>query len=246
MTATRSASIAGAVGAVALALLVGHRRGAPPRRRARSAKAAAAGLPGQADTPHLLRRCRPMSAFRTASPASRSTTSTTTRGGPSSRWSGRRRRDVEASPRPSKAIAHGRSARVRDLQAAVGDLPRGRIGAGARLQQLRCRGRQPVRRDGAVRRRDHRIGVGDRRHRTGGHRRPRSAARRAERALRPHADALQSDRLRSHRPQSLLPARRAAAGAEPAARPPGHRLPDRIDRRQEPRGSTSPICRRRW
>ena len=102
----------------------------------------------------------------------------------------------------------------------------------AGVQPLRCGGRQPVRGDGAVRRRDHRIGVGDRRHRAGGHRRPRSAARRAERALRPDADALQSDRLRSHRAEPLLPARRAAARAEPAARPPRHRLPRRFDRRQ--------------
>ena len=125
------------------------------------------------------------------------------------------------------------SARLRNLQAALGDLPRGRIGAGCVVQQLRCRGRQPVRGDVAVRRRHHRIGVGDRRHRAGGHRRPRPADRRAERALRPHADALQPDRLRSHRAESLLPARRAAAGAEPAARPSGHRLPGRFGRRQK-------------
>ncbi len=79
---------------------------------------------------------------------------------------------------------------------------------------------------------DHRIGLGDRRHRAGGHRRPRPAARRAERPLRAHPDDLQPDRVRSPRQEPLFSAARTAGGAQPAAGSAGDRVPDRIDRRQ--------------
>ena len=65
------------------------------------------------------------------------------------------------------------------------------------------RRRPTLRRRVEVRRRRHRIDLRDRRHRAGWHRRARSADRRAERPLRPHADALQPHRLRLHRQQPL-------------------------------------------
>ena len=70
--------------------LAGSRRRRPPQRSARRVEPCPT-KPIPRDFPAT---CRPMSAFRTASPASRSTTSTTTRGAPSWRWPGRRRRDA--------------------------------------------------------------------------------------------------------------------------------------------------------
>ena len=56
-----------------------------------------------APTPTLSATVPPTSVFRTASPRSRSTISTTTPGGPLSRWSGRRRRDSAACRRRAGA-----------------------------------------------------------------------------------------------------------------------------------------------
>ena len=135
--------------------------------------------------------------------------------------------------RVGKSIAGRRSARLRDLQ---GDCGRSFTATDRRrnaaFDKYDAAQYNPCGGVGDVRRRDHRIGLGDRRHRAGGHRRPRSADRRAERTIRSHPDALQSDRLRSHRQEPLLPAERAAAGAQAAAGPAGDRIPDGIDRRQ--------------
>ena len=92
---------------------------------------------------------------------------------------------------------------------------------------------QPVRRDIGVRRPDHRIDIGDRRHRTGRRWRARSAARRPERALRAHAHALQSTSVRSHHSESLLSAERAAGGPASPARHARDQLPDGIARRED-------------
>ena len=177
-----------------------------------SAVAQAAEPARRSPTPAIPPTCPRMSAFRTVSPASRWIISTTTRGGHLSRSSGRRRRDAAACRRRARA-SRRRSARLRNLQVAVGNLPRRRIGAGPRVRQYDAAADNPCG-VARVRRPDHRIGLGDRRHRSGRGRRARPAAGRAERALRSHADALQPDRQFDHIVRNrFYPARAVAAGA---------------------------------
>ena len=187
--------------------------------------------------PALRLPSRPTCAFPTASPASRSTISTTTRGAHSSRWSGRPLRDAAACPPPPTVGAPGPRVfetykPLWEIFHADGSAPEAAFdsydaaahnpcGVAARFGDVMIGSASGIDDIGQA-------GIG---------------------ALDPPIVAQNGRYVRTltlfnqiafdHIVRNRFYLReRAAAGAEPAARTAGHRIPDGIDRREDARGST--------